>query len=73
MEYSTTGAYWPWNLSTVPTRALSGSAARIAATWVLYGATEFDVVVVGHNATHEGWSESRRVLEVWNLDQEDGD
>jgi serine/threonine protein phosphatase 1 len=31
--------------------------------------TDFDVVFVGHNTTHEEWSEPRRVLEVWNLDQ----
>src|SRR3954467_8796547 len=34
----TTGGSWPWNLSTVPTRA-SGSRPRILATWLLYGAT----------------------------------
>jgi hypothetical protein len=27
------------------------------------------VVFVDHNDTHEEWSEPRRVLEVWNLDQ----
>ena len=30
-----TGASWPWNLSTVPTRTRSGSAARSAFTWAL--------------------------------------
>src|SRR3954470_18164233 len=39
MEYRTTGASWPWNLSTVPTRAPSGRSRRISATWLLYGAT----------------------------------
>jgi serine/threonine protein phosphatase 1 len=31
--------------------------------------SHFDVVFVGHNPTHDEWSEPRRVLEVWNLDQ----
>jgi serine/threonine protein phosphatase 1 len=31
--------------------------------------TEFDVVFVGHNPTHDEWSEPRPVPEVWNLDQ----
>ena len=33
------GASWPWNLSTVPTRAAAGSSRLIAPTWALYGAT----------------------------------
>src|SRR2546423_14453459 len=33
-----TGACWPWNLSTVPTRA-AGSSLLIAPTCALYGAT----------------------------------
>jgi hypothetical protein len=31
--------------------------------------TDFDVVFVGHNPTHDEWSEPGSVLEVWNLDQ----
>ncbi len=30
-----TGASWPWNLSTVPTRTAAGSASRSALTWAL--------------------------------------
>ncbi|CFM15566.1 Uncharacterised protein [Bordetella pertussis] len=39
METITTWASWPWNLSTVPTRAPSGRAARRVLTCTLYGAT----------------------------------
>ena len=35
IETRQTGASWPWNLSTVPTRTRSGSAARRAFTWAL--------------------------------------
>ena len=35
IETRQTGASWPWNLSTVPTRTRSGSAARSAFTWAL--------------------------------------
>ena len=34
-EYTLIGASWPWNLSTVPTRAPGGSRRAIAATWAL--------------------------------------
>src|SRR5690606_34452108 len=33
IEISTTAASWPWNLSTVPTRARSGSIERRRFTW----------------------------------------
>ena len=33
------GASWPWNLSTVPTRASCGRRRLIAPTWALKGAT----------------------------------
>ena len=37
-EKITTGASWPWNLSTVPMR-IPGRPARRLRTWALYGAT----------------------------------
>ncbi len=43
VEKIDTGASWPWNLSTVPTRRRPpirrSIAAWISATWALYGAT----------------------------------
>ena len=39
IETSTTGACWPWNLSTVPTATSAGSLLRSRRTWALYGAT----------------------------------
>ena len=39
IETNTTGACWPWNLSTVPTATSSGRRERSIRTWALYGAT----------------------------------
>src|SRR5579862_2024727 len=39
IEKKTTAASCPWNLSTVPIRAPSGSVSASSATWSLYGAT----------------------------------
>ena len=39
IETNTTGACWPWNLSTVPTATSPGSRERSIRTCALYGAT----------------------------------
>ena len=39
------GASWPWNLSTVPTRACGGRRLAIWPTWALYGRDHEHILV----------------------------